>query len=61
MTDKDRNQAAVQENSAANLANLDVKAAPVPDPDSQDDLRGTTTDGEDDTPQPDRSTREPQE
>jgi hypothetical protein len=61
MSDKDRNHAAEQENSAANLANLDVDDAPLSAMPDVDDLKGETTDGEDDTPQPDRSTREPQE
>jgi len=63
MTDKDRDHAAQQENSAVNLANLDVDDAPLsgtPDP-QQSDLEGETTEGEDDTPQPDRSKRPPQE
>ena len=63
MADTDRDHAAEQENSAVNLANLDVDDAPVSaTPDRvPDDVEGTTTDGEDDIPHPDRSTRTPQE
>jgi len=63
MTDKDRDDAAEQENSAVNLGNLDVDDAPLsgtPNP-QQRDLEGQTTEGEDDTPQPDRSKRPAQE
>ena len=63
MTDKDRDHAAEQENSATNLANLDADDAPVGEmPDVTDgDLDGEITAGEDDTPQPDRSDWDPQE
>jgi hypothetical protein len=62
MSDKDRNHAAEQENSAANLANLDVDDAPVSElPDVADgDLDGKTAD-EGNSPQSDRLRREPQE
>ena len=63
MSGSDSDHAAEQENSAANLANLDVDDAPVSGLPRgvPDDLEGETTQGEDDIPHPDRSTREPQE
>ena len=63
MPDKDRDPAAEQENSAASLASLDVADTPISElPNvTVGDLAGETTDGEDDTPHPDRSRREPQE
>jgi hypothetical protein len=53
MSDKDRDHAAEQENSAANLANLDVDDAPISGmPDVADgDLDSETTKGEHETPQ----------
>ncbi|WP_298687787.1 hypothetical protein [uncultured Sphingomonas sp.] len=63
MSGSDRDHAAEQENSAANLAHLDVDDTPVSGLPGgvPDDLEGETTEGEDDIPHPDRSTREPQE
>jgi len=63
MIDKDRDHAAGQENSAANLANLDVDDAPLSEmPDvATGVLSSETTEREDDTPQPERSRRDQQE